>query len=86
MSNVSLRSKTEIHKYKGNSPRAAGFDLMETIEDSNANKGKIIASQILVSAWYDIIPDSTIAAAILEKIVHTAIRMDLKGDSLRKNK
>ena len=27
MSNVSLRSKTEIHKYKGNSPRAAGFDF-----------------------------------------------------------
>ena len=43
-------------------------------------------SQILVSAWYEIIPDSTIVAAILDRIVHTAIRMDLKGDSLRKNK
>jgi DNA replication protein DnaC len=43
-------------------------------------------SQILVSAGYEIIPDSTIVAAILDRIVHTAIRMDLKGDSLRKNK
>ena len=60
------------------------LDLMEIIEDRHANKGTIIASQIPISAWYDIIPDSTIADAILDRIVHTAIRIDLKGDSLRK--
>ena len=37
------------------------IDLMEIIEDRHARKATIIASQLPVSAWYDIIPDSTIA-------------------------
>jgi DNA replication protein DnaC len=62
------------------------IDLMEIIEDRHAKKGTIISSQIPMAAWYDIIPDSTIADAILDRIVHTAIRIELRGDSLRKNR
>ena len=68
-----------------NLDRQQAIDLMEIIEDRHSKKGTIIASQIPISAWYDIIPDSTIADAILDRIVHTAIRIELKGDSLRKN-
>ena len=68
-----------------NLDKSQALDLMEIIEDRHAKKSIIIASQIPISTWYDIIPDSTIADAILDRIVHTATRIDLKGDSLRKN-
>jgi DNA replication protein DnaC len=61
-------------------------DLMEIIEDRHAKQATIVASQLPVSTWYDIIPDSTIADAILDRIIHTAIRIELKGESLRKKK
>ncbi len=60
------------------------LDLMEIIEDRHGKMATIIVSQLPVSAWYDIIPDSTIADAILDRLVHTSIRIELKGDSLRK--
>lgn len=68
-----------------NLDKSQALDLMEIIEDRHSKKGTIIASQIPISTWYDIIPDSTIADAILDRIVHTATRIELKGDSLRKN-
>ena len=68
-----------------NLDKSKALDLMEIIEDRHSKKSTIIASQIPISTWYDIIPDSTIADAILDRIVHTATRIDLKGDSLRKN-
>ena len=61
-------------------------DLMEIIEDRHSKQATIVASQLPVSTWYDIIPDSTIADAILDRIIHTAIRIELKGESLRKKK
>lgn len=61
------------------------LDLMEIIEDRHARKATIIASQIPVSDWYDCLETNTTAAdAILDRMVHTAIRFELKGDSLRK--
>ena len=68
-----------------NLDKSQALDLMEIIEDRHSKKSIIIASQIPISTWYDIIPDSTIADAILDRIIHTATRIDLKGDSLRKN-
>lgn len=61
-------------------------DLMEIIEDRHNKNTTIIATQLPVAAWYDIIPDSTIADAILDRVLHSAIRIELKGDSLRKNR
>jgi DNA replication protein DnaC len=58
--------------------------LMEIIEDRHGNRSTIISSQLPVSNWYDIIGESTIADAILDRLVHNAHRLDLKGDSLRK--
>jgi len=62
------------------------IDLMEIIEDRHGRNSTLIATQIPIAAWYDIIPDSTIADAILDRLIHTATRVELKGDSLRKIK
>lgn len=59
-------------------------DFMEIIEDRHAKKSTIMVSQLPVSNWYDLIGDSTIADAILDRLVHTSIRVELKGESLRK--
>lgn len=62
------------------------LDLMEIIEDRHGRKATIIVSQIPVSDWYDCLETNTTAAdAILDRLIHSAIRFELKGDSLRKN-
>ncbi|WET00449.1 ATP-binding protein [Chryseobacterium arthrosphaerae] len=43
-----------------------------------------MASQVPVSAWYDIIGEGTIADAILDRIVNSSHRIELQGQSLRK--
>jgi DNA replication protein DnaC len=58
--------------------------LLEIIEDRHARKSTIIGSQLPVAKWYEVIGDSTVADAILDRMVHTAHRLELKGDSLRK--
>ena len=62
------------------------MDLMEIIEDRHASKATIIASQLPVSSWYDIIGEQTIADAILDRMVHTSYRIELNGESKRKKR
>lgn len=62
------------------------LDLMEIIEDRHGVKSTIIASQIPVSDWYDCLDtNATAADAILDRLIHSSIRFELRGDSLRKN-
>ena len=59
--------------------------LMDIIDDRHAKKSTIISSQIPVSAWYYIIGgEGTIADAILDRIINSSHRIDLKGESRRK--
>lgn len=60
------------------------MDLMEIIEDRHGHSSTIIASQLPVKSWYEIIGEATIADAILDRLVHTSHRIELKGESLRK--
>ena len=60
--------------------------LMEIIEDRHGKRSTIIASQLPVQQWYDIIGEATIADAILDRLVHDAHRIELQGESLRKRK
>lgn len=60
------------------------IDLMEIIEDRHAKMSTIIASQLPVASWFDVISEETIADAILDRLVHTSHRIELKGESLRK--
>jgi DNA replication protein DnaC len=58
--------------------------LLEIIEDRHGRKSTIISSQLPVAKWYEVIGESTVADAILDRMVHTAHRIELKGESLRK--
>jgi DNA replication protein DnaC len=58
--------------------------LMDVIDDRFNETSTIVSSQIPVSAWYDIIGEGTIADAILDRLVNSSHRLDLKGESLRK--
>jgi DNA replication protein DnaC len=58
--------------------------MMEIIEDRHGKGSIIITSQIPVNKWYDIIGEQTVADAILDRIIHEAHRLELKGESLRK--
>lgn len=60
--------------------------LMEIMEDRHGKASTIIASQVPISKWHDVIGDQTMADAILDRLVHDAWRVELKGESLRKKK
>lgn len=60
--------------------------LMEIIEDRHGKSSTIITSQVPVKQWHEIIGEKTIADAILDRIVHDAQRIELKGESMRKRK
>lgn len=58
--------------------------LMEIIEDRHGKTSIIITSQVPVSKWHEVIGEKTVADAILDRIIHEAHRLELKGESLRK--
>ncbi|MEQ9286567.1 MAG: IS21-like element helper ATPase IstB [Cyclobacteriaceae bacterium] len=60
--------------------------LMEIIEDRHGRKATIISSQLPVNTWHEVIGESNIADAILDRLVHTAHRIKLEGESMRKVK
>ena len=60
--------------------------FLEIIEDRYDRKSTIINSQLPVSKWHDVIGDSSIADAILDRMVNGAHRINLQGESLRKIK
>jgi DNA replication protein DnaC len=59
-------------------------DLLEIMEDRHGRGSTIVTSQLPVEHWHEIIGDPTIADAILDRLVHNAHRLTLKGESLRK--
>jgi DNA replication protein DnaC len=58
--------------------------LLDIIEDRHSKRTTIITSQVPVKKWHEIIGEKTLADAILDRIVHQSIRIELYGDSLRK--
>ncbi len=60
------------------------MDFMEMIEDRHGKTSTIIASQLPVASWYDVIGEETIADAVLDRLVHSSYRIEIKGESLRK--
>ena len=69
-----------IHPFDAQSRTA----LMEIIEDRHGKTSIIITSQVPVSKWHEVIGEKTVADAILDRIIHQAHRLELKGESLRK--
>ena len=61
-------------------------DLLEIVEDRYDTGSLLITRQLPIERWYEIIGDPTLADAILDRVVHNAYRIELKGDSLRKRR
>jgi DNA replication protein DnaC len=59
-------------------------DILEVLDDRFGHSATLIASQVPIAEWHRRIPDSTLADAILDRIVHNAHRIELKGESQRK--
>ena len=58
--------------------------LLEILEERIGRKSTIVVSQIPVDRWHEVIGDPTIADAICDRIVHSAHRIELTGESVRK--
>ena len=59
-------------------------DLLEILDDRFNRRSTIVTSQLPVKSWHDYIDDPTMADAILDRLVHSAYRINLDGDSMRK--
>jgi DNA replication protein DnaC len=61
-------------------------DLLEIIEDRYDRRSTLITTQLPVKHWHDILADPTLADAIMDRLVHNAYKIELKGESMRKSK
>ena len=61
-------------------------DLLEIMEDRHDNRSTIVTSQLPLEKWHNSIGDPTLADAILDRLVHNAYKINLKGESMRKRK
>ena len=59
-------------------------DLLEVLEDRYGDRSTIVTSQLPIKQWHEWIGDPTLADAILDRLVHNAYKIDLKGPSIRK--
>ena len=61
-------------------------DFLEVMEDRHGSKSTLMTSQYPVSSWHDLIGEPTMADAILDRIIHNAHKITLKGESMRKTR
>ena len=62
------------------------LDLLEVLEDRHGVRSTVVTSQLPVDKWHDVVGDPTLGDAILDRLVHNAYKLDLKGDSMRKRR
>lgn len=60
-------------------------DLLEILEDRVGRRATLVTSQLPLEHWHEAVGDATLADAILDRIVHRAHRLNLKGGSMRRN-
>lgn len=72
----------------GVSPLEEGHrrDLLEILDDRHQYASTIVTSQLPLKHWHDFIGDPTLADAILDRLIHNAHKIELKGESMRKKK
>jgi DNA replication protein DnaC len=61
-------------------------DLLEILEDRYGLRSTLVTSQYPVDHWHEVIADPTLADAILDRLVHNAYKLELKGESMRKKR
>jgi len=80
-----LRCKRrDLAREKGSPNADQRRDLLEIVDDRCDRGSLLITSQVPVSSWHDVIGDPTLGDAILDRVLHTAHRIELKGESLRR--
>lgn len=62
----------------------AANDIMDVVDDRAGLRSTIVTSQLPVSEWHHLVTDPSVADALLDRLVHRAVRIELKGDSMRK--
>ena len=60
-------------------------DLLEILDDRHNRKSTLLTSQLPIDKWHDYLGQPTLADAILDRLVHNAHKLNLKGESMRKN-
>ena len=65
---------------------AERHDLLEILEDRYDRRSTLVTSQLPVAHWHEAIGDPTLADAILDRLVHNAHKLTLKGESMRKKR
>jgi len=61
-------------------------DLLEIIDDRFDKSATLVTNQPPLAKWHDYLADPTLADAILDRIVHNSYKIDVKGESMRRNK
>ncbi|MBM4049021.1 MAG: AAA family ATPase [Planctomycetes bacterium] len=61
-------------------------DLLEVLEDRHARRATLVTGQLPLEHWHEIVGDATFGDAILDRLVHHAHRIQLKGGSMRRRK
>lgn len=64
--------------------RSQSRDLLEILDDRYGRSATLVVTQVPVADWHSRIPDPTIGDAILDRLIHNAYRLELKGESMRK--
>ncbi|MDY1048872.1 ATP-binding protein [Pseudomonas coleopterorum] len=64
----------------------ARHDLLEVIDNRTGSRSTVMTSQLLVEHWHGWVNDLTIADALLDRLVHSASRVVIKGEPLRRQK
>jgi len=70
----------------GSPKEAERHDLLEVMEDRYGKLSTVVTSQLPVSKWHEWIGDPTVADAVLDRVVHNAYKLELRGNSRRKEK
>ena len=64
---------------------AQARDLLEIIDDRYGRASTLVATQVPVEDWHARFPDPTLGDAILDRLIHNAYRLELRGESMRKS-
>jgi DNA replication protein DnaC len=59
-------------------------DLLDLLDARHGTAATLIASQLPAEKWYEVIGEATFADAILDRLIHRALRIELKGESMRR--
>lgn len=70
----------------GSPTEAQRHDLLEVMEDRYGRRSTVVTSQLPVPTWHEWLGDPTVADAVLDRLVHNAYKLELRGNSRRKEK